>query len=303
MSTPSARGLQMTGLRGDRRSGPSRAVDDPREVIEADRLSHLVTKTRDTDGALSAADGSASARRWRCRCRTRSPRTIGSPAGSARARCSARPPPKRARSPAPGRCDTSPPRRPRSTSASSTVGSRTPRSRIRAGRACSPPCSPRPAWARRRRPTFRQAEWEKLLQISVVAGFSASTLGFRPGLAFAHGIAVRSGAEHYVTIARELLAVYRAMGFEPRDFFAPFSRFPRARRRQLRRGRRQPSCARPTMVANGIIGRPSLHEDIVQGRPTEVEDGLGPISRPPTASVAVPPPAARIVSSNAGGLQ
>ena len=29
------------------------------------------------------------------------------------------------------------------------------------------------------------------------------------------------------------------------------------------------------MVANGIIGRPSLHEDILRGRPTEVEDGLG----------------------------
>ena len=54
---------------------------------------------------------------------------------------------------------------------------------------------------------IRQAEWEKLLQISVVAGFSASTLGFREGSAFAHGIATRSGAEHYVTIATELLAV------------------------------------------------------------------------------------------------
>jgi ketopantoate reductase len=29
------------------------------------------------------------------------------------------------------------------------------------------------------------------------------------------------------------------------------------------------------MVASGIIGRPSLHEDIVRRRPTEVEDGLG----------------------------
>ena len=91
---------------------------------------------------------------------------------------------------------------------------------------------------------IRQAEWEKLLQISVVAGFSASTLGFREGSAFAHGIATRSGAEHYVTIATELLAVYLAMGFEPRDFFAPFSQFRALGRRDIRRSRRQRACAR-----------------------------------------------------------
>ena len=122
---------------------------------------------------------------------------------------------------------------------------------------------------------IRQAEWEKLLQISVVAGFSASTLGFREGAAFAHGIAVRSGAEHYVTIATELLAVYRAMGFEPRDFFAPFSQFRALAGATFEEAVDNAHALGTTMVANGIIGRPSLHEDIVRGRPTEVEDGLG----------------------------
>ena len=121
---------------------------------------------------------------------------------------------------------------------------------------------------------IRQAEWEKLLQISVVAGFSASTLGFQ-GSAFAHGIATRSGAEHYVTIATELLAVYRAMGFEPRDFFAPFSQFRALAGSTFEEAVDNAYALGTTMVANGIIGRPSLHEDIVQGRPTEVEDGLG----------------------------
>ena len=121
---------------------------------------------------------------------------------------------------------------------------------------------------------IRQAEWEKLLQISVVAGFSASTLGFQ-GSAFAHGIATRSGAEHYVTIATELLAVYRAMGFEPRDFFAPFSQFRALAGATFEEAVDNAYALGTTMVANGIIGRPSLHEDIVQGRPTEVEDGLG----------------------------
>ena len=122
---------------------------------------------------------------------------------------------------------------------------------------------------------IRQAEWEKLLQISVVAGFSASTLGFREGASFAHGIATRSGAEHYVTIATELLAVYRAMGFEPRDFFAPFSQFRALAGATFAEAVDNAYALGTSMVANGIIGRPSLHEDIVRGRPTEVEDGLG----------------------------
>ena len=124
-------------------------------------------------------------------------------------------------------------------------------------------------------PDIRQAEWEKLLQISVVAGFSASTLGFREGSAFAHGIATRSGAEHYVTIATELLAVYLAMGFEPRDFFAPFSQFRALADATFDEAVDNAYALGTTMVANGVIGRPSLHEDIVRCRPTEVEDGLG----------------------------
>lgn len=122
---------------------------------------------------------------------------------------------------------------------------------------------------------IRQAEWEKLLQISVVAGFSASTLGFREGATFAHGIATRSGAEHYVTIATELLAVYRAMGYEPRDFFAPFSQFRALAAATFDEAVDNAHTLGTTMVANGILGRPSLHEDIVRRRPTEVEDGLG----------------------------
>lgn len=124
-------------------------------------------------------------------------------------------------------------------------------------------------------PDIRQAEWEKLLQISAVAGFSASTLGFRDGATFAHGIATRSGAEHYVTIATELLAVYRAMGYEPRDFFAPFSQFRALAGATFEEAVDNAHRLGTTMVANGVLGRPSLHEDIVRGRPTEVEDGLG----------------------------
>ena len=70
---------------------------------------------------------------------------------------------------------------------------------------------------------IRHVEWEKLLQISVVSGWSASTLGALGG-SVAKGLLVRESAEHYVQLATELLAVYRALGYEPADYYAPFSR-------------------------------------------------------------------------------
>jgi 2-dehydropantoate 2-reductase len=124
-------------------------------------------------------------------------------------------------------------------------------------------------------PHVVQAEWEKLLQICLVAGFSASTLGYREPGAFAYGISVRPGAEHYVTMAQELLAVYQGMGYEPVDFFAPFSQFRALASKPFADAVDDVLALGTSMVENGILGRPSLHEDIVNGRPTEVEDSLG----------------------------
>ena len=124
-------------------------------------------------------------------------------------------------------------------------------------------------------PDIRQAEWEKLLQISIVSGFAASTLGYREPGAFAYGIAVRPGAEHYVAMAKELIAVYHAMGYEPRDFFAPFSQFRVLAASTFEEAVDATLALGTSMVENGILGRPSLHEDIVRGRPTEVDDSLG----------------------------
>jgi 2-dehydropantoate 2-reductase len=72
---------------------------------------------------------------------------------------------------------------------------------------------------------IQHVEWEKLLQAAVLAAWSVSTLGMMPGRSVAEGLVVREAAEHYVAIAQELLAVYRALGYEPRDFFHPYSRF------------------------------------------------------------------------------
>ena len=72
---------------------------------------------------------------------------------------------------------------------------------------------------------IRHVEWEKLLQITALCAWSVSALGVMPGGSVAEALVVREAAEHYVAIARELLAVYRSLGYAPQDFFAPYSRF------------------------------------------------------------------------------
>ena len=54
--------------------------------------------------------------------------------------------------------------------------------------------------------------WEKVVQVSGASSWSASTLGSIPALDYWDGISVKEGAEHYVTIAQELINVYKAMG-------------------------------------------------------------------------------------------
>ena len=123
---------------------------------------------------------------------------------------------------------------------------------------------------------IRHVEWEKLLQAAVLAAWSVSTLGMLPGRSVAEGLVVREGAEHYVAIAQELLAVYRALGYAPQDFFHPYSRF-----RELASWRFEEAVAGmraqgQQMLDIGAVGRPSLHVDLMRGRPTELEFVLGP---------------------------
>jgi 2-dehydropantoate 2-reductase len=118
-------------------------------------------------------------------------------------------------------------------------------------------------------------EWEKLMQISLVAAFSVSLLGFVPGANVADGMRLRPGAEHYVALARELLAVYEAMGYEPCDFFAPYARFRALRASDDETAVRDVMALGEQMHAAGVRGLPSLHDDLLRGRTTEVDDCVG----------------------------
>ncbi len=117
-------------------------------------------------------------------------------------------------------------------------------------------------------------EWEKLLQISIVAAWSVSTFGALGG-SMAEGLAVREAAEHYVQLATELFAVYTALGYEPADYFAPFSRFRTFASSTFEESVEQMTALGAQMRSDGFIGRPSLHDDLLRGRTTEVAWSIG----------------------------
>jgi len=132
-------------------------------------------------------------------------------------------------------------------------------------------------------------EWEKLLQVASICCFSVSTLGMLPGGSVAEGFAIREAAEHYVTLARELLAVYRSLGYAPQDFFAPYSRFRELERESFDEALEATRALGRRMLDAGVVGRPSLHVDLMRGRPTEVEACLGPfLAQAERAGIAVP---------------
>ena len=93
-------------------------------------------------------------------------------------------------------------------------------------------------------PDIRQAEWEKLLQISIVSGFAASTLGYREPGAFAYGIAVRPGRR---ALRRDGQGAHRGLlrdGLRAARLLRAVLAVPAARGELVRRGRRRHARAR-----------------------------------------------------------
>jgi 2-dehydropantoate 2-reductase len=136
---------------------------------------------------------------------------------------------------------------------------------------------------------IRQVEWEKLLQAASIGGWSAATLGADPRSSVAQALVIREAALHYVTLARELLAVYRGMGYEPRDFFAPYARFRELASQGVEAAVDAAQALGRQMCERGVLGRHSLHEDLVQGRPTELDEILLPfLERAEALGLAAP---------------
>lgn len=133
---------------------------------------------------------------------------------------------------------------------------------------------------------IRQVEWEKLAQICTASSFSVSTLPGLPALGFSDGLAVREGAAHFVQLAKEVVEVYRSLGWEPQEFFAPLSRLRTLAEATFDEGV-ELLLEMSQKMAPGT--RTSMHEDVLQGRRTEVDDIILPfVQRAQEAGVAAP---------------
>ena len=125
---------------------------------------------------------------------------------------------------------------------------------------------------------INQVLWEKLMQIGTASGWSVATLGLR--LYFPDGLEVREGAESYIALAKDFLKVYKAMGYEPQNYYAPMGQFrefdtlPFDKAVEVMQGVGR--HFRERAKASGVEGRTSMHEDFARGRKTEVDIILKP---------------------------
>lgn len=139
-------------------------------------------------------------------------------------------------------------------------------------------------------PYIQQVLWEKLTQIANASTWSVSCLAGNPELTFVDGMCVREGAEHYVRIARELLSVYTALGYEPQNFYAPISRL-----KELHAIKDDEEAVQTMlgfaarMREQGYRGRTSMHDDVLRGRKTEADWIIKPfIDKAPELGLEVP---------------
>ncbi|RLA12050.1 MAG: ketopantoate reductase family protein [Gammaproteobacteria bacterium] len=125
-------------------------------------------------------------------------------------------------------------------------------------------------------PNIKQVMWEKITQIANAAGWSVSTLAGNKNLVMNDGMVIQEGAEHYVQYARELISVYKALGYQPENFFAPVSKL-----KELDGGSFDDAVATVIAIGEGMNkagmkGRPSMFTDVISGKKTEVEETIGP---------------------------
>lgn len=118
-------------------------------------------------------------------------------------------------------------------------------------------------------------EWEKLLQAALIACFSITAVGFLPEHTLTDALQTLPGAEYYVQLARELLEVYLALGFTPCDYFAPYAQFRKLAAEDAEDSVERAMALGRSMADQGVRGRPSMHDDLLRGRRTEVGESVG----------------------------
>lgn len=116
-----------------------------------------------------------------------------------------------------------------------------------------------------------EVEHEKLAQICIAATWATSSLGTFPGTV-ADAWKTRHGIEQYVTIGKEVLTVHRAMGFEPRDYYAPLAHLRKLDSLSYDDAVDFIGKVAGMLIKSGKEVRPSMHNDLLAGRITEVDE-------------------------------
>jgi 2-dehydropantoate 2-reductase len=127
--------------------------------------------------------------------------------------------------------------------------------------------------------SISQVEWEKLLQAALVAAYSITAIGFLPDRTITDALQTRPGAEYYVQLAQELLAIYRGLGFAPADYFAPYAQFRQLAAEDTESSVERAMALGASMADAGVRGRPSMHDDLLRHRATEVDESIGEFVR------------------------
>jgi 2-dehydropantoate 2-reductase len=135
-----------------------------------------------------------------------------------------------------------------------------------------------------------QVIWEKLVQIANAAGWSVSALIGNAELTVPDGMILREGAEHYIALADELLAINRAMGYRAQGFYAPVSRLKELDETDNFEDKVQMILdLGKMMLGAGLRARTSMHVDILAGKKTEIDYILKPfIEKGAALGVEVP---------------
>lgn len=120
--------------------------------------------------------------------------------------------------------------------------------------------------------------WEKLVQVGSASSWSASTLGAVARLDFADGVAVRESAVQYVHIVKDLLGIYKALGYQPQNYFAPVSRLIEIDHESVEEAVAEVMNLGGKFRPETRPVRTSMHSDLVAGRRMEVDEVLQPLA-------------------------
>ena len=130
--------------------------------------------------------------------------------------------------------------------------------------------------------------WEKVVQVGGASAWGASTLAGNPELDFGSGLSNPDGAAHYVTISKELLAVYRELGYRPQNFYTPVSFLKEVDEMSFDEAVKH-CIGLGEYFTNKKGVRTSMHEDLLAGRKTEVDAIILPlVEQAERLSVAAP---------------